>query len=184
MSPVTRDHSFDELSRGLANGTLSRGKALRLMGAALVGGALGSVGIGEAAAAPRCKRAGKKCKNGTQCCSGNCSGGICVSCPSGQELCNNGSCASTSCPQGHIFDPFTCACIPQCIPDCPSPCFCEDLADGSGQVVGQVCGDCFTGPCLEPLGGVASCADCTGATSVCVRREPGILICVRPCSSV
>src|SRR5919107_1109369 len=33
----------DELTRGLASGTLSRGKALRLMGAALVGGTLASL---------------------------------------------------------------------------------------------------------------------------------------------
>ena len=59
-----RDHSFDELARGLASGSISRGKALRLMGAALVGGALASVGIGEASAAPGgCKRNGKLCKN-------------------------------------------------------------------------------------------------------------------------
>jgi hypothetical protein len=173
------DLSLDELAKGLATGTLSRGKALRLMGAALVGGALGSVGIGEAAAAPiGCKRDGKKCKNGNQCCSLNCSGGICVSCPPGQELCNNGSCASTSCSQGHIFDPFTCACIPQCIPDCPSSCFCIDLADGSD----QVCGDCFTGPCFTPPGGVANCDECTGATSLCVNNG-GNLICVRPCTA-
>jgi hypothetical protein len=180
MSPEARERSFDALATGLASGSISRGRALRLMGAALVGGALGSVGIGEAAAAPiGCKADGKKCKNGTQCCSLNCSGGICVSCPSGQVLCNNGSCSSTSCSQGHIFDSFTCACIPQCIPDCPSPCFCEDLADGSG----QVCGDCFTGGCFTPPGGVGSCAECTGDTPVCVRREPGILICVRPCTA-
>src|SRR3954454_9839196 len=43
------DGFFDDLARGLADGSVTRGKALRLMGAALVGGALGSVGIGEAA---------------------------------------------------------------------------------------------------------------------------------------
>jgi hypothetical protein len=35
--------SLDELAKGLASGTLSRGKALRLMGGALVGAALASV---------------------------------------------------------------------------------------------------------------------------------------------
>src|SRR5215216_3063011 len=60
---------FDELARGLADGSLTRGKALRLMGAALVGGTLGSLGIGEAAAdRPGCKRAGKNCTRDTQCC--------------------------------------------------------------------------------------------------------------------
>src|SRR5215212_11700183 len=60
---------FDELARGLADGSLSRGKALRLMGAALVGGTLGSLGIREAAGAPPgCKRAGKHCTRTDQCC--------------------------------------------------------------------------------------------------------------------
>jgi hypothetical protein len=39
----TGEHSFDELARGLASGTISRRNALRLMGAALVGGALASI---------------------------------------------------------------------------------------------------------------------------------------------
>jgi hypothetical protein len=60
---------FDELARGLADGSLTRGKALRLMGAALVGGTLGSLGIGEAAGdPPGCKRAGKHCARNDQCC--------------------------------------------------------------------------------------------------------------------
>jgi len=47
--------SFDELAVGLSSGKLSRGKALRLMGAALVGGALASIpGIAEAAPKPKC----------------------------------------------------------------------------------------------------------------------------------
>jgi hypothetical protein len=43
MSPEARERSFDELARGLASGSISRGKALRLMGAALVGGVLASI---------------------------------------------------------------------------------------------------------------------------------------------
>jgi hypothetical protein len=70
---------FDDLARGLADGTITRGKALRLMGAALVGGSLASLGIREAGAdAPGCKRAGKHCTRDTQCC-GNlvCLSGTC-----------------------------------------------------------------------------------------------------------
>ena len=52
MVPVTddrREGSFDDLAKGLSSGTVSRGKALRLMGAALVGGALASTpGIASA----------------------------------------------------------------------------------------------------------------------------------------
>jgi hypothetical protein len=77
--------SFDELAVGLSRGTLSRGKALRLMGAALVGGTLASFGIGGIAAADQgdqgeneeCKPLNKKCRKNEQCCSNNCFGGIC-----------------------------------------------------------------------------------------------------------
>src|ERR1051325_5284642 len=69
---------FDDLARGLADGSITRGRALRLMGAALVGGALGSLGIGKASAdPPGCKRNGKNCTRDEQCCSGNCASGTC-----------------------------------------------------------------------------------------------------------
>src|SRR5688500_2504247 len=90
MSPEARERSFDELTRGLASGTLSRRRALRLMGAALVGGTLASLGIGEAAAdPPGCKRKGKNCKRDTQCCSGVCSNGTCATCPADRVLIND-----------------------------------------------------------------------------------------------
>ena len=71
MAREMRDHSFDELARGLASGGISRGRALRLMGAALVGGTLASLG-GVAAADDLCKPARKKCRKNQQCCSGQC----------------------------------------------------------------------------------------------------------------
>jgi hypothetical protein len=81
-----------------------------------VGGTLTSFGVGGVALADdRCKPTGKKCKKNSQCCSGNCSGGTCAPCPSGQEVCG-GSCVSTSCFQGQIFDTSSCACVAQCIP--------------------------------------------------------------------
>jgi hypothetical protein len=122
MSPEARERSFDELARALASGELSRRKALRLMGAALVGGTLASLGIREAAAdPPGCKRNGKHCKNDEQCCSRNCSGGKCAACPSGQELCN-GSCVSNSCdPLLETFNPTTC----RCEPAGPNRIFCQ-----------------------------------------------------------
>jgi hypothetical protein len=82
---MSSQFTVDELATGLASGSISRGKALRLMGAALVGGTLASLGIREAAAdPPGCKRTGKACKRDTQCCSGNCEGGTCCS---GRPLC-------------------------------------------------------------------------------------------------
>ena len=79
MGEETTNRYFDELATGLASGSISRGRALRLMGAALVGGTLASLGIGEAAADPKgCKREGKHCTRGTQCCSGTCADGKCA----------------------------------------------------------------------------------------------------------
>jgi hypothetical protein len=40
MSPEAREHSFDEVARGLGSGGMSRREALKWMGAALLGGAL------------------------------------------------------------------------------------------------------------------------------------------------
>ena len=50
---MAKEGFFDDLARGLADGTLTRGKALRLMGAAVVGGALGSEE----------RRVGKECRS-------------------------------------------------------------------------------------------------------------------------
>ena len=90
---------FDDLARGLADGSITRGKALRLMGAAVVGGALASLGIeGEAGAdPPGCKRTGKKCKNGNQCCSGICEGETCVCIPVCEPCTENRQCCSGIC---------------------------------------------------------------------------------------
>jgi hypothetical protein len=43
VNPTKVDHSLDDLAKGLARGTISRREAVRLMGAALLGGALASV---------------------------------------------------------------------------------------------------------------------------------------------
>lgn len=73
----TAEHSLDELARGLASGSVSRRKALRLMGAALVGGALASIpGVAQAAPQPcpelttPCGKGGRRlcCPAGFTCC--------------------------------------------------------------------------------------------------------------------
>jgi hypothetical protein len=56
MPPEARGRSFDELARGLASGEVSRLRALKLMGASLLGGvSLGLLG-GVAQAQPDCER--------------------------------------------------------------------------------------------------------------------------------
>jgi hypothetical protein len=78
MSPEARESSFDELARGLASGRLSRRKALRLMGVALLGGVMASI-PGAALAAPPIRG----CQT--------------VQCPLGSRCCEKGSGRSTIC---------------------------------------------------------------------------------------
>jgi hypothetical protein len=127
---ATPDRSFDELAKGLADGTLSRGRALRLMGAALVGAAAASIS-GVAWAAPPegrgrpCPKGEIKCRNtccGPEdlCCRGACTNVSfnrlnCGRCGNAgchpAEICMNGTCqcpqagqtlcANVCCPEGH-----------------------------------------------------------------------------------
>jgi hypothetical protein len=151
MSPEAREHSFDELTRGLASGSISRGRALRLMGAALVGGALGSLG-GVAAADEECKPLTKKCTKNAQCCSGNCSkigtsrfGTCAAGCTS-----NGGTCStSTDCCSGLVCKgpsgQRTCA--ESCIP--PNAIGCDP--DQINSCAGGIAGGCSCNP--EASGG-------------------------------
>jgi hypothetical protein len=173
------DGFFDDLARGLADGTLTRGKALRLMGAAVVGGALGSLGIGEASADPiGCKRNGKRCTRGTQCCSGNCSGGTCraqTTTSTTTTMCipNDTSCnADTQCCSGMCNqETGECDCIPTdstcngnagcCSGTCnPTSGTCADSSCPSGKVL------LSNGTCAIPCTGENSAQDCAGGCDV------------------
>jgi hypothetical protein len=151
--------------QGAILGTLSRGKALRLMGAALVGGTLGSLGIGEAAAAPSgCKRNGKKCKQNTQCCSENCVDGVCgPACVSdGGTYSTSTDCCSENCSNG-----FCCASgrvglsNGTCVKACTSSDDCPGCTSGCEHTA-------FTGPIHVCSNGVVAPLDlCPGGHSDC-----------------
>jgi hypothetical protein len=64
----TKEHSLDELARGLANGSVSRRKALKLMGGILAGTVLASV-PGIAFAQPTAEANVRACRNASSCCS-------------------------------------------------------------------------------------------------------------------
>jgi hypothetical protein len=140
VSQQTTNRSFDELARALASGSISRGKALRLMGAALLGGTLGSLG-GVAAADDECKPLNKKCRKDHQCCSRNCEGGQCAAagCPAGTVRLSNGTCAKP------------CSGAPVCRPSCVGCAF--DITPGAAYCssgLGQPCTsptDCVSGVC-------------------------------------
>ncbi len=136
-NPTRVDHSLDELARGLVSGTVSRGKALRWMGSALVGAALASVpGVAWAACPEGQTRCGERCvslqtderhcgscrnrcASNQTCCKGRCvnlqtnerhCGGCFNRCAEGSE-CVGGVC---QCPSG------TTLCGGNCVPNCPS----------------------------------------------------------------
>jgi hypothetical protein len=150
------DGFFDDLARGLADGSLTRGKALRLMGAALVGGALGSVGIGEASAdPPGCKRNGKKCKKDSSCCSGQCVNGVCSG---GEPICN------PPCPEGREcleVEPGATVCYPICTPSCTPGTACYANQDGTTTFC--VCG---FGQCTD------DCSVCSSIGLTCALADP------------
>jgi hypothetical protein len=130
---TNREGSFDELARGLATDTISRGRALRMLGAALVGGAFASI---PGAAWAACRPLLHKCTGNFQCCSRNCiknpqgNGRIC-GCPTGKTLCG-GRCV-TNCTAPKVPNPTNnCAC--ECpanlctapkIPDPTNNCACK-----------------------------------------------------------
>ena len=128
MTEETRESSFDALAKGMASGTISRGKALRLMGAALLGGTLASV-PGIASAKPN-KPEGAKCKHNFQCASGQCVEGRCG------EVCG-----------GEIVTPVgggdpVCACSGTCevsCDDCPSGTICTTEVSECGGLVPFAC---------------------------------------------
>ena len=157
MSEPTVEHSLDELAKGLATGTLSRGKALRWMGGALLGAALASF-PGIAWADDDCRRLGRECRRDSQCCSRNCirqgDEKVC-GCPEGKTPCND-RCVNLKRNENHCGECFNpcdegVECINgRCAASCPpdtklcnnGQCAnCCDNADCSG------CATCQSGTC-------------------------------------
>src|SRR5215217_6560436 len=184
---MARESFFDELARGLADGTLTRGKALRLMGAALLGGTLASLGMGGEAAGdpPECKRNGKHCTSNNQCCSQNCSG---VSCQAQTTTTSTSTTStSTTTPTTSTSTSTTpTSTTTMCLPN-----------GGTCSANNQCCsGRCAGGMCAEPCpaGTVLLCngtcaktctsdADCTGCTFECAPEaasDPPRSLCSNP----
>jgi hypothetical protein len=154
MTDDRREVSFDELAKGLASGDLTRGKALRLMGAALLGGTLASVpGIAVAASKPRPN--GRKCKTNIQCVSSNCQDGVCQAqpCQAGETNCN-GQCVDTQADEANCGS-------------CGSPC-------GAGQ-------SCVNGACVTTCNAGAVGDFCFGSIGCCSGKCRWIYDTSQPC---
>src|SRR5215218_9814405 len=178
MARETRERSFDELARGLASGSISRRRALKLMGAALVGGTLGSLG-GVAAADDECKPLNKQCRKDKQCDSGKCAtcrsnGGPCASNAECCRIAFGGGCRNGTCVESCIQPSLT-----PCDPNDPSACGapdsgCNCLPEASSDktycrsdVTTTLCTtscDCPSGQFCEPFGDESFCvAACPGS---------------------
>jgi hypothetical protein len=187
VTKETTNRFFDELASGLASGTVSRRKALRLTGAALVGGALASI-PGTAWAArcqsPRIRCRGQCCPTGVTTCVGTGGNKTCGPCPTGTEACG-GTCVN-SCPSGQTHN-SACQCVcasglaGECgsTPCCPSTtCSCLARADGTGNV------------CVDPAGAdfaITSCNECPPdfdlTLTICIRTASNEIACMRPCAA-
>jgi hypothetical protein len=88
---------FDNLTRALANRTISRRRALRLAAASVLGAAGLGVAAREAEAAPRCPRRGsgclRKCRNTRKLC-------FCIRTVSGRRRCVHPCCSGRRCNSG------------------------------------------------------------------------------------
>jgi hypothetical protein len=172
-----RGRAFDALATEMASGTLSRGRMLRLMGAALVGGTLASLpGLAWAAKGGRSSCAkfcqslfGENTPEEEQCVSAAKSGeGPCFTCttetgcgPNFTPTCTvtgqtyNCSRCQCECPSGQV------ACNGSCVSNScptgqtfnPSSCTCCTSNGGSCTSGTQCCsGNCDSGACLPPVG--------------------------------
>jgi hypothetical protein len=128
--------SLDDLAKGLATGTLSRGKALRWMGGALLGTALAS--FPGVAWANDCRRLGRECRRDSQCCSRNCvrrgDDKVC-GCPEGKRRCGD-RCVNRETNENHCGS---------CFNSCEEGEECVDGECGGGCPSGRV--PCATGTC-------------------------------------
>src|SRR6476469_5567911 len=160
------DRRFVELSKAAYTAT-SRRQALKVAGVAAAGGMMSLVAPDRAGAAGRCKKAGYKCRENSECCSGFCDPATAAcACAPGTNTCpSTGICVT--CGPSQVFNPTTCQC------ECPSgTATCGDACCPPGQV-------CAAGACcINPLMCAVDSDCCTGY--MCSGGAKGTGVC-QPC---
>jgi hypothetical protein len=168
MSQQTTNRYFDELASGLASGSISRGRALRLMGAALLGGTLASFPGGAWAAKGGRSSCAKFCQSlfgantpeEGECVSQGTKGqGPCFTCTT--ETGCGPNFTKPTCPAGQTYSCSTCKCC---------------TSNGGTCTSGSDCcsGSCESNLCLPPSGTTLVLCTCNdNATPVrCSAFEP------------
>jgi hypothetical protein len=184
----TREHSLDELAKGLASGTVSRRQALRLMGGALLGGVLASIpggvalaqrGGGNTACDEFCHTAFSGREAG-QCASAGARGrGPCFECTPGV---GPGPSFTPECGEGETFNPTNCTCEPTTVP-------CPRAPGGACLGAGSICceppsptGQALCCPpgstCCHGTGSVADELRCCPPDHQCATTTSGQPICL------
>jgi Stigma-specific protein, Stig1 len=146
MTKEAGERSFDELARGLASGSLSRRKALRLMGGLLVGGALASVPGVAWADDDRCPEGQTRC--GDRCVNLKTNERHCGSCRNrcrSNQTCCNGNCVNLQRSERHCG---------RCGNRCPEGSECVGGTCSAGATTALLC------QCNSPGGGGSTIAVC------------------------
>lgn len=191
MATETRERSFDELARALASGSLSRRKALRLMGGLLVGSALGSIPRVAWADDDRCSEEQTRC--GDRCVNLKTNERHCGSCRNrcrSNQTCCNGNCVNLQRNERHCGRCGNrCAEGQECVGGvCGGGCVSNGGACDSGS---ECCsGNCKSGMCVEscippnaipcdPLNPFAACGPAVPGGCQCgVEASSGAHYCV------
>ena len=174
------ERSFDALAKGLAAGSVSRRKALRLMGGAVLGGLLASIpGVALAAPCPRTRIrcAGQCCAEGVTTCQGTGRNKTCGPLPVANP-CAGAYCGTN--PTGQ-----TCVCRAEmgtneavCIES--TTYYCTDICTSNSQCPpGTVCVNQNTGSVLSPEGRCSTpCGGgCPYTTQCCAEGFPSTETC-------
>jgi Stigma-specific protein, Stig1 len=143
-------HSFDELARGLASGTISRGRALKWVGAAFLAAAVPPLFPAQAVALTRRQR--RRCRNlGGTVCGEVQRSQIC--CPSGLPCCGTAR-RPVCCPSGGQCVGGSCQC-PSGETDCSGACVNLNTDENNCGTCGATCSEgasCVDGSCECPTG--------------------------------
>jgi hypothetical protein len=141
MTGEARERSFDELARGLADGSLTRGKALRLMGAALLGSVLFSIpGVAWAKPKPGTCTKNKHCPAGQTCVDRQCQAAeACIPGTGGCSADGEGVCVATFDGGTTCVCSFNCSGVTSCADCAPTEICHANYTDPTSVCCGTPC---------------------------------------------